>query len=384
MRWILWLALLAALAAAAAGGYWFGHRSAGAAPHEEAGAEGQEEKPVASVGVVPLRRGKISKQVVAYGTVVAPPGEVRIVSVPFESHITRILVSAGQTVTSGQPLIEVEGSAATALALEEARNSVDAGQRDLQLVQERYQQKLATNTELFAAQNTLRSAEARLKSLQQGGAGRPRELKSDVGGLVSKLDVQQGQVVAIGGPLIEIAARARIEVKLGVEPNDARLLKVGEASELRRVEDAGAAPVTGMIRLIAQRVDPMTRLVDVLVSLPADARLLLETTIAGRITLAQADALIVPRNSVLPDEQQSYSLFTVKDGKAIKHAVHIGIETDQDVQVVAEDLKEGDSVVAVGNYELEDGMAVSPQTAATQPDSTEPASTGPASSEDKP
>ena len=36
----------------------------------------------------------------------------------------------------------------------------------------------------------------------------------------------------------------------------------------------------------------------------------------------------------------------------------IGAENPQEMQVIADDLRPGDSVVTVGNYELEDGMAV--------------------------
>jgi hypothetical protein len=38
--------------------------------------------------------------------------------------------------------------------------------------------------------------------------------------------------------------------------------------------------------------------------------------------------------------------------------VKIGTENPKEIQVIADDLHEGDPVVTVGNYELEDGMAV--------------------------
>jgi hypothetical protein len=34
------------------------------------------------------------------------------------------------------------------------------------------------------------------------------------------------------------------------------------------------------------------------------------------------------------------------------------VENPKEIQVIADDLHEGDPVVTVGNYELEDGMAV--------------------------
>jgi membrane fusion protein (multidrug efflux system) len=376
-----WIALLVTVAVAGGGGYWLGHHASAAPDKDDAPAEGgkaDEVKPVATVTVVPLRKTTIDEDVIAYGTIVAPPSETRVVSVPFESRVTKVLVAPGETVKAGQPLVEVEGSAATKLAVEEASNAQAAAERDLQAVQQRYDQKLATNADLYTAENNLRTAQGRLKSLQQGGAGAPSQLKAESDGIVSKVDVQIGQVVPIGNPLIEVAAQNRIEADLGVEPADAVLLKVGQPVKLEASSATDARPVPGTLRLIGQRVDPATRLVDVRASLPQDARLLLDSFVVATIARTLPDVLVVPRDAALPNEEGGYELFTVKDGKAVKHSVRLGIENDHEVQVISDDLALGDQVVIVGNYELEDGMAVRSQAATTEPSTTEPSTTEPA------
>lgn len=377
-RAIPWAIIILAVAAAGGAGYWLGHR--GAADKEESASEsgGQAATaPVASVTVVPLRRATISADVVAYGTVVAPPSEISVVSVPFESRVTKILVAPGQTVNAGQPLVEVQGSAATLLAVEEARNAVASAERDLQAVKQRYDQKLATNADLYTAENNLRTAQGRLKSLQQGGAGGPAQLKAEAAGIVSKVDVQIGQVVPIGSPLVEVVAQNRIEVHLGAEPEDAESLAAGQAVQLQPIDDPDAKPVEGKIRLIGRQVDPATRLVDVFVSLPPNVPLLLQAFVIGTIPRTTADAFVVPRDAALPNEEGGFELFSVKDGKAVKHTVRLGVENDRQVQVIGEDLKEGDPVVTVGNYELENGMAVQLQEGTTQPIETQPSETQP-------
>ncbi len=366
-RVIAWVLVLAAIAAAASAGYWFGHRGASAPDAPEGSPEAKaEEKPVAPVSVVAIRRAAITEQTTSYGTVVAPFSEVRVVSVPFESRITRVLVSPGQTVAANAPLVEVEGSTATSLAFEEARNAATAAERDLQLVRERFAQKLATNSELYLAENTLRTAQGRLQSLQQVGAAGPQQLKSEVAGLVSKVDVQVRQIVPAGTPLVEVAAQNQIEVRLGAEPADVSLLKPGQTVELHRVRDAGDVVIAGKIRLISQRVDPTTRLVDVLVSLPPGTGFMLDDFVAGQIIKASADSLVVAREAVLPDEKGD-SLFTIADGKAVKHTVRIGLANDKEVQILGEGLKEGDLAVVVGNYELQDGMSVEVQSPQSHP-----------------
>jgi hypothetical protein len=48
----------------------------------------------------------------------------------------------------------------------------------------------------------------------------------------------------------------------------------------------------------------------------------------------------------------------VVNNRAAKRNVKIGAENSNEIQVIADDLHEGEPVVTVGNYELEDGMAV--------------------------
>jgi multidrug efflux pump subunit AcrA (membrane-fusion protein) len=84
----------------------------------------------------------------------------------------------------------------------------------------------------------------------------------------------------------------------------------------------------------------------------------LDGYVRGEIQRTEKDALVVPRSAVLPNESREFEVFTVVNNRAVKHTVKIGAENPQEVQVITDDLHPGDSVVIVGNYELEDGMAV--------------------------
>src|SRR5439155_15791095 len=116
--------------------------------------------------------------------------------------------------------------------------------------------------ELQQAQQTLRAANLKLQSLLERGVDKTQHLKSPMAGVVSKVDVQEGQIVAAGAPLMETAAQNRIQVKLGIEPDDALLLKPDQVVKLRRVEGTSEDEIEGHIRMIGNRVDPATRLVD--------------------------------------------------------------------------------------------------------------------------
>lgn len=382
-KFIRWALVPVAIIVAGVCGYWYGHRTTAPAQAQASGDASTQpaEAPVAIVATVPIRRGLIEEQVIVYGTVVSQLGEVRAISVAFESRIGRVLVTPGQQVSVGTPLIAIEPSPATLLALQEARTAVDAAERDLKQVQQRYEQKLATNQELNAAQTALLSAQTKLNNLLKTGAATPQQLKSDTNGIVSKVDVQMGQIVAAGAPLVEIVAEDRIEVRLGIEPEDVPHLKVGHGVSLSLVNYGAADAVAGHVRLITQRVNPDTRLVDVFVALPPGAKLMLDGFVQGELTLRAAEGLIVPREAALPDDG-ACAVFTIREGHAVKHVVHVGLENDQEVQIQGDDLHPGDPVVVVGNYELRDGMAVEVENPPAQSSTTHPA-TAPATTATK-
>src|SRR5205814_341896 len=101
-------------------------------------------------------------------------------------------------------------------------------------------------------------------------------LKADAPGIVGKVDVQDGQIVPAGGPLVELAAGSGIEVALAVEPDEAAALKSGQPVELRAVGATESPPLAGSVRLIGRRIDPATRLTNVLVTLPPEAHWMLD------------------------------------------------------------------------------------------------------------
>jgi len=294
---------------------------------------GKEEKaagPVAQVQVAKVERKTITEKVIAYGSVVAQPGKTHSMSVAFETRVRHILVAPGQFVQENDPLTEVELSPAAQLQFQQAKNAAEAARKELKQTQDRFNLKLATNQDLSAAEKTARDAEAQLTTLQRAGAGGDNRIHADMAGVVAKVNVQDGQIVAPGSPLVEIVAENEIEVKLGVEA----------------------------VRLVTRRIDPTTRLVDVYVALPEGTKLLLDGYVRGELEHSEKDALVVPRAAVLPNQSRSYEVFTVANNRAVKRTVKVGLENQKEMQVIADDLHPGDLVVTVGNYELEEGMSV--------------------------
>ncbi len=333
--------------------FWRLYQAAGPGPE----AAGQASGPVAQVRTAPIREGVITKNLAAYGSVIPAPGAVQTVSVPFESQVVQLMVNQGQKVSKGGALLEIKPSPDTALQLEQAGQTYDLARQSLSYVERKFELKLATNDQVLRAKQAMQQAQSRLESLKKRGVGAPRILRADVGGLIKKVFSQEGAIVPAGNPLVEIVAQNRLEVRLGVEPDNINRVAPYQSVSLTRVNVPAAPAVTGHIRKISYGVDPATRLVDVFVTLPSQGDFFLGESAFGEIAVAAVRGLIVPRAAVLP-EGRGHSLFTIKNGLAVKHLVKIGPRNDREVEVKGAGLKAGEPVVVLGNYELKDGMAV--------------------------
>src|SRR4051812_44232957 len=235
------LVVLVVAAVAGGAGFWLGRRGSAPEAADEAQASATTEpaegevKPVAEVLVAPATQKAITTTISAYGSVVAPSGDVRISSMPIETRVVRVLTAAGQPVAAGAELVQVEPSPDANIQLKEAQAAAAAGEQDFKGTEQQFAQHLATNAALAQSRIARDAARLKLASLTERGADEARTLKADAAGVVSKIDVQAGQIVAAGAPLVEIASGNRIEASLGVEPADAAELKIGQPVKLQPV-----------------------------------------------------------------------------------------------------------------------------------------------------
>lgn len=313
--------------------------------------------PVTMITVTPLTRQHLEETLTAYGTTEAAPGESQRFSVPYECRVRKVRVTPGQAVQDRTPLIDIEPSHETRLQLDSSRQQRTAAWNQLKLTRQRLELNLVTRQDLLLAQQNLQAAQIRVQSLEKRGAGHLTTLHAISAGIVSGIPVREGQILPPGTPLIETIDQSKIVVRLGIELEDVASLHSGQAVRLIPIHRATSQPIEGQIRLIAQGVNLLTRLVDILVTPGPQAGLLLNEYVRGEIVVGAQDTFVVPREAVVPTSN-GYLLYTVSEGVALAHPVDLGLETDHQVEIRGGTLKEGQLVAVVGNSQLHNGMAV--------------------------
>jgi RND family efflux transporter MFP subunit len=345
------LIFLLVLAAVALGWYLLKHHGATAAEEEAA-------KPAAKVETAALVDQAIAQTIEVFGVVAAAPSGDRVTTLGYDSVVRKIHVGLGSKVAAGELLLEVDPSPDAKLAADSARSVLALATKSLAATQERYDLKLATSQDLLAAQQAAEDAQLKADSLTARGVGGDGKVTATEAGVVSKLEVFAGAQVPAGTALVTVSTGGQLEARLGVESADVATVAAGQAVTLESSNRAEPEKVATTVRSVGAALDPVTGAAEVRAPVPADAALMLGEHVRAQIELQKKDhALVVPRSAVLPDDEK-HVLFTVKDGKAVKHEVKLGLATDELLEVIGEGLQAGDLVVTLGNYELEDGMAI--------------------------
>jgi membrane fusion protein, multidrug efflux system len=168
--------------------------------------------------------------------------------------------------------------------------------------------------------------------------------------------VELGDRVQPNTTVLKLARTDRVQVTVGLQPEDAARVQTGMAAEVVPVF-APDSRLSGVVRGATGTINPATKRLDVWVELvAAEQELVPGTAVSVEIVLDQHTGWVVPRDAVLRDGKGDY-IFQVTGGKAERVPVKTGIETDKYTEIIGPiDTKR--PIVTVGNYELQDGMAV--------------------------
>jgi RND family efflux transporter MFP subunit len=210
--------------------------------------------------------------------------------------------------------------------------------------------------ELDAAAGALDLAEAQLRQAANVGYA---TLVADKAGIVTAVNAEPGQVLAIGQPVISLAEAGETEVAIAVPEHDYGHLSVDQPASIRLWTAPGVA-ASGRIREIAGQADPASRTYAVRVAMdapPAAMRLGMTASVSIGID-RERNEIVVP-----------LSALTGLDGKPVVFVVdpasHVVRERPVNVDGVATDgariadgLRAGDAVVIAGVQFLHDGMEV--------------------------
>lgn len=322
------------------------------------GGDADAPQPAVAVDTAMPVRQTFHATVAAFGQLAADSRNALSLSLPQAGEVTATRALAGQRVRRGDVLLELATDPATRSAYLQAQTALQVARSDLARTVGLHAQKLATNAQLDAARKAVTDAQATLDAQSRlGGAQAVASLRAPADGVVTTLDVQRGQRVAAGTPLLQFMPAAALAAQLGIDPGAAGSVHTGMPVTLKPVYAArGVAPLHATVALVGDAVNPQTHLVDVLATLDARTPLPAGTAFSAGIATTPFTAWAVPRDALQNDDAGNFVL-QVEDGKAKRVDVKVLASDGSPVGVVGA-LDAHAPVITLGSYEVADGDAV--------------------------
>ena len=287
--------------------------------------------------------------------------------------ISRIYVEAGDRVTQGQLVAELE-TQSIRLQLRQAEAAVavtEAAYADALRNKERMDRLIKENAVSEQQREKIQLAfDAASAQLEQARAGLNLAkhaldvslMKAPFSGVVASKNAEVGDVInpmmggfgGGAGGVLTLMDYSKVKLVVAVSSEDIGRIRKGQEAVLQ-VGSYPGRDFRGVVRVVNLTADPLNKKFGVEVVIDNRDAALRPGTFGDLVFEVQSheNALVIPQKAVL---ENSY-VFVVEGGKAVKKAVSLGIQSTTMVEVLG-GLAEGEAVVVEGNFGLEEGAAL--------------------------
>ncbi|MGE5558252.1 MAG: efflux RND transporter periplasmic adaptor subunit [Bacillota bacterium] len=318
------------------------------------------------VKAMTVTRGNITDNYTTVGSVEAEKTVNLAFKVP--GRVARVYIRLGDYVQENQTLIELEKNdlinqnkqarAAFLLAqanFKQARENVERNEK-------LYRDNLISEAQYNGIKTACEAAEAQLNQAQVAveitdNQLSNSEIKAPFSGYIGYCNVNQGEMITPGAPLMSVVQLARVFVTINL--SDSYIGKVWAAQKVNvKIQAYPDESFVGWVDQIAPAINPITRMFPVRVKLDNTARKIKAGMLAEvRLGLNERrDVLLIPAEAVI-DDIGVKSVYILDGVTAKRKVVTLGV-TDGKMTEVLTGLREKDRIVVMGQNNLSEGTKV--------------------------
>jgi len=247
----------------------------------------------------------------------------------------------------------------TEVALEKAKKALSFAEDNFERQKKLLPVEGTSKKAYLEAEQQLNTARAELRAAETDLA--LITVTAPLDGTIVKINSEPGEAVELNTVMAVIVDLDRLVAAVGVPSAEASGLKVGLPARFEKSDAAGAVIYVGA------QVDEKTDTLPVRISIPAGAGFHPGQFLSVRIVSEEkAGCLAVPEAAVIADAvgSEGGAIVLVKDGKAVRKTVKLGLRESGLIQVEGEGLKEGLDIVTEDAYAVPDGVKLHPFDAA--------------------
>jgi len=182
-------------------------------------------------------------------------------------------------------------------------------------------------------------------------------VESPIDGIIGNMYLDKGESVTPNIAVAQVVDMDVVKVRINVVEKDLPKIKEGQLAEI--IVDAYPDEVfKGTVERVSPVVDLNSRTALVEIEIPNPEHILKSGMFARTriVVLEHKEVPCILRDAIIREDSKTYC-FIIKDDKAYKTKITIGISEDDKIEII-DGIQEGDSVVITGQQGLKDGQAV--------------------------
>ncbi|EOR94934.1 putative Co/Zn/Cd efflux system membrane fusion protein [Arcticibacter svalbardensis MN12-7] len=263
--------------------------------------------------------------------------------------ITAIYVKAGQNVSKGQVLAQLDNKVLLQ-NVAQVQTQLDLAKNIFQRQKNLWDQKIGTEVQYLNAKAQKDGLEKQMAVLRSQLS--TFRLKSPITGTVDRMDLKLGQSVSPGMPGITVVNASNLRVKAELAESYGSMVHSGD--DVKVVFPDIPDSLNTQVTFASKVIDPSSRSFMVEVKLPPKRSYRPNMlAILKIVDFESKNTLTVPINSIQRSESGEY-VFIAEKGKAKRTTIKSGKISAGQAQVLS-GLKAGDKVITAGFQDLNDG-----------------------------
>ena len=205
------------------------------------------------------------------------------------------------------------------------------------------------------AQDQLQQAQISYQQAQSGLSN--TVVLSPMTGLVSALNVKEGQIAASGQPAATIVNMDTVYIRVNVVENVVNRLSEGQEVEIS-VPAAFEGYIDSVIDYVSPSADPMSKLYEVRAYVDNN-QYGIRSGMTGSVKLnleSEKDVIVIPSDAVI-DKDEKQVVYVLEEDVALEREVQTGLDTGEMIHILS-GINEGEEIIVEGQQYVSDGVTV--------------------------
>ena len=314
----------------------------------EAGTDPAAYVPPVEVAVVELRQLSVTK---TYSGPLEGEEQANIIA-RLSERVTNVKTHVGEPVNAGQLIVSLDRSGASSQYFQAEANFKNA-EKTLERMKSLLAEGAISQQSLDGAQTAYDVARANFSAARSSV-----DLTTPIAGVVTAVNVSEGDLAMPGSTLATIAKINRMKVIFNINETDVTNLAIGH-KVLVYSETKPDAKVEGRIILLSKSADARSRSFEIKALFPNTPDRWFKPGMFCRVNVQvspREQSPVVPNAAIMSDGMTD-RVFVVEKGRAFQRVVQAGVSDGQSTSILR-GLVRGDTVATVGINNLKDSSFV--------------------------